>query len=109
LFSPTGDGKAFNINMNNGGVLSSVTVAKAIPGFIFNDINEIRSICSSPSGKFYFHTLDTIGELTSALGVNWRLLTSYRFAYTSPNWAYTSQPQKYYSRFTELYLYDGWS
>jgi hypothetical protein len=93
LFSPTGDGKIFDINMATGGVNSSITVAKAIPSFIINDINEVRSICYSPNGNYYFHTLDTVGSMTSALSINYRLLTSYSYAYGSPNYGFTPQPQ----------------
>jgi hypothetical protein len=93
LFSPTGDGKIFDINMNTGGVNSSITVAKAIPSFIINDINEVRSICYSPNGNYYFHTLDTVGSMTSALSINYRLLTSYSYAYGSPDYGFTPQPQ----------------
>lgn len=94
---PTGDGKAFDINMTNGNVISSITVAKAIPSFIINDPNEIRSICSSPNGNYYFHTLDTIGALTQSMVINWRLLTSYSYAYSSPSYGFTPQPQHVYA------------
>ncbi len=101
---PTGDGKAFDINMTNGNVISSITVAKAIPSFIINDPNEIRSICSSPNGNYYFHTLDTIGALTQSMVINWRLLTSYSFAYSSPSYGFTPQPQ-HVIRATSNYIY----
>ena len=101
---PTGDGKAFDINMTNGNVISMVTVAKAIPSFIINDPNEIRSICSAPNGNFYFHTLDTIGELTQLMGINWRLLTAYSYAYGSPSYGFTPQPQ-HVIRATTNYIY----
>ena len=45
------------------------------------------------NGKYYFHTLDTIGELTQAMGINWRLLTSYSNSYGSPNYGFTPQGQ----------------
>jgi len=101
---PTGDGKAFDINMTNGNVISSITVAKAIPSFIINDPNEIRSICSSPNGNYYFHTLDTIGALTQSMVINWRLLTSYSYAYSSPSYGFTPQPQ-HVIRATSNYIY----
>ena len=104
LISFTGDGKIFNIDMNNGNVLNNATVAYTIPSFIINDINEVRSICASPNGNFYFHTLDTIGELTPAFGINWRLLTSYSYAYGSPNYGFTPQPQ-HVIRTTGNYIY----
>lgn len=101
---PTGDGKAFDINMTNGNVISSITVAKAIPSFLINDPNEIRSICSSPNGNYYFHTLDTIGALTQSMVINWRLLTSYSYAYSSPSYGFTPQPQ-HVIRATSNYIY----
>ncbi|MEI7802201.1 MAG: fibronectin type III domain-containing protein [Bacteroidota bacterium] len=101
---PTGNGRAFDINMTNGSVISSVVVAHSIPSFIIGDVNEIRSICSSPNGNFYFHTLDTIGALTTSLGINWRLLTSYSYAYSSPSYGFTPQPQ-HVIRATSNYIY----
>ena len=101
---PTGNGRAFDISMTNGNVNSSVVVAHSIPSFLIGDVNEIRSICSSPNGNYYFHTLDTIGALTTALGINWRLLTSYSYAYSSPSYGFTPQPQ-HVIRATSNYIY----
>ncbi|MEO8086725.1 MAG: T9SS type A sorting domain-containing protein [Bacteroidota bacterium] len=90
----TGSGRAYNIDLNSGNVINSIKVADAIPSFIFNDPNEIRSVCASPNGNYYFLTLDTIGELAPALaGINWESLSSYRFGYGSPNYGFTPQGQ----------------
>ena len=101
---PTGSGRAFDISTANGSVSGNILVANALPSFLINDPNEIRSICSSPNGNFYFHTLDTIGELTTSLGINWRTLTTYSFAYSSPNYGFTPQPQ-HVIRATTQYIY----
>ena len=90
---PTGSGRAFNINMNNGAVISNVTVGTTTAGFLINDINEIRTICYSPNGNFYFLTLDTIGSMTPALALNYRVGSTYRYSYGSPNFGFTPQPQ----------------
>ena len=90
----TGSGRAYNIDMTSGNVISSVKVSNAIPSFIFNDPNEIRSVCASPNGNYYFLTLDTIGELAHALAnINWEDLSGYRFGYGSPNYGFTPQGQ----------------
>jgi hypothetical protein len=111
LLPITGDGKAFNINLSNGSQISSVTVAKIIVGggLIPNFANEIRSICSSPNGKFYFHTLDTIGELTSAMGVNWRILITATKAnwlgYYCPSFSLTDVQAQNIIRASSSYIY----
>ncbi|CAN5688294.1 hypothetical protein BH11BAC1_BH11BAC1_18780 [soil metagenome] len=90
----TGSGRAFNIDLSSGNVINSIKVASAIPSFIFNDPNEIRSVCASPNGNYYFLTLDTIGELAPALsGINWESESGYRFGYGSPNYGFTPQGQ----------------
>jgi gliding motility-associated-like protein len=79
-------GRIYDVNMATGNINSSVQVTSA--GNLFGippQIQEVRALTSSPSGKYYFATLDTIGYInddlnlcgsTSALtranhGVNW--------------------------------------
>ena len=91
---PNGSGRAYNINLNNGSVLNSIKVSNAIPSFLINDPNEIRSVCASPNGNYYFLTLDTIGSLTPALAsIIWESQSGYRFGYGSPNYGFTPQGQ----------------
>jgi len=65
-----GYGYAFSINLNNGGVIDTIRVASIFPvkvsSFSINYPNEIRAICSSPNGNYYFLTLDTIGAIKSS-------------------------------------------
>ena len=90
----TGSGRAYNIDLSSGNVINSIKVSNAIPSFIFNDPNEIRSVCASPNGNYYFLTLDTIGALAPALaGINWEAESGYRFGYGSPNYGFTPQGQ----------------
>jgi PKD repeat protein len=90
----TGSGRAYNIDLNSGNVINSIKVSNAIPAFIFNDPNEIRSVCASPNGNYYFLTLDTIGSLAPALAtINWEGQSGYRFGYGSPNYGFTPQGQ----------------
>ncbi len=100
----TGSGRAYTINLSNGAVLNSVKVSDATPSFIINDANEIRSVCSSPDGNYYFITLDTIGSLTQGLAINWRSLSGYRFGYGSPDYGFTPQGQNII-RATATHLY----
>ena len=89
-----GSGRVYNINLNDGSVINSIKVANAIPAFIINDPNEVRSVCASPNGNYYFLTLDTIGSLAPALtGINWETQSGYRFGYGSPNYGFTPQGQ----------------
>jgi PKD repeat protein len=106
---PNGSGRAFNINLNNGSVINGLKVSNAIPGLFFNDPNEIRSICASPNGNYYFLTLDTIGSLSAALAsINWESQSSYRFAYGSPDYGFTPQGQSIiHATATHIYTADG--
>jgi PKD repeat protein len=91
---PNGSGRAYNINLNDGSVINSIKVSNAIPSFFINDPNEIRSICGSPNGNYYFLTLDTIGSLSPAIAtINWETQSGYRFGYGSPNYGFTPQGQ----------------
>jgi gliding motility-associated-like protein len=55
----------FELNINNGNILSSQNVAVGNAGaFPLPTIQEIRSISPSPSGKYYFITQDTIGYIS---------------------------------------------
>ena len=106
---PNGSGRAYNINLNNGSVINSIKVASAIPGFFFNDPNEIRSVCASPNGNYYFLTLDTIGSLAPALAsINWEAQSGYRFAYGSPDYGFTPQGQSMIrATVTHIYTSNG--
>ncbi|MBI4929932.1 MAG: T9SS type A sorting domain-containing protein [Bacteroidetes bacterium] len=60
------NGAIFNIDVNNGNIIGSPKIV----GAMFNNppaiyINEVRSITTSPNGKFYYLTLDTIGSISN--------------------------------------------
>lgn len=61
-------GRVYDVDMNSGNINSSVQVTQA--GNLFSippNIQEVRAMCPSPSGKYYFLTLDTIGYLSDNL------------------------------------------
>jgi len=78
---PIGYGHAFRINLTNGAVLSSTNVASVSPSLIIDNPNEIRALCPSPNGRYYFMTLDTIGCITEDLDLIYRTNNSYTFSY----------------------------
>lgn len=68
LFPPsTANGMIFDINTNNGNVITSQAVGTNRPGFFINDISEVRSITSSKNARYYYLTLDTIGAIDDNL------------------------------------------
>ncbi len=70
FFPPAGsNGMIFDINTNNGNVISSEAVGSNRPGFIINDISEVRSITSSKNARYYYITLDTIGCIDDNIGL----------------------------------------
>lgn len=91
-------GRVYDIDMNSGNIISSMMVT--YPGNLFGfppAIQEVRAMCPSPSGKYYFLTLDTIGYVNSNLtlcpggssslveeenGIGW--------GYKSENWRYNN-------------------
>jgi gliding motility-associated-like protein len=84
-------GRIYDVNMANGNINSSVQVTSA--GNLFGippQIQEVRALTSSPSGKYYFVTLDTIGYINDDLnlcGSNAALT----LADHGVNWGYKSE------------------
>jgi gliding motility-associated-like protein len=94
------NGVIFEINANNGSVISRANVASTrsyvinIPIFgptTITDINEVRAITSSRNAKYYYLTLDTVGAINQNLaacsakpvfGIN----STYNFGYKSENY-----------------------
>ncbi len=71
----------FKINMSTGGVSSYVNVAhKPFTGTPAG-ISEVRSMCSSSNGNYYYLTLDTVGAVNNNLGVLMGQTTGYNFPY----------------------------
>jgi gliding motility-associated-like protein len=88
--SPIGYGHAFRINLNNGAVLSSTNVASLSPSPFISNPNEIRALCPSPNGRYYFLTLDTIGCITENLDLVYRRNNSYTFSYRMAGFGVTN-------------------
>lgn len=91
FFPPAGShGVIFDISTTTGGQLAMQEVASTRPGFIIDDINEVRAVSSSYNAKYYFLTLDTVGAINqnlSACGGDPVFVTNsgYNFAYKCEN------------------------
>ncbi|HXC05157.1 MAG TPA: gliding motility-associated C-terminal domain-containing protein, partial [Bacteroidia bacterium] len=83
-------GSIMNINLASGAVSSYVVVGGMTTGFP-GVIKEVRTICNSPNGNYYFMTLDSIGSINSSLAINYKNPHAYNFAYGSPNYGVTNQ------------------
>lgn len=87
---PIGYGRAFRMNLTNGSVINSVNVAATSPSLLINNPNEIRALCASPNGRYYFMTLDTIGCITEDLNLIYRRNNSYAFSYQVAGYGVTN-------------------
>ncbi|MEO5645257.1 MAG: gliding motility-associated C-terminal domain-containing protein [Bacteroidia bacterium] len=87
-FSPSSyRGVILTINLANGAVTGYTTVGW-MAGF---NIKEVRSICSAPTGGYYFMTLDSIGYVNAAVVQQWKTTSGYAFGYGIPNYGVTNQ------------------
>lgn len=92
LFPPAGShGTIFDINTTNGNVTGSIDVASQRPGFLINDINEVRAITSSRNAKYYFLVLDTIGAINQNVSACsseplFKTNSTYNFGYKCENY-----------------------
>jgi len=80
-------GAVYEINVNNGALLNTINVSGTLVGAPGNPpfvANEVRSMCYSPNGNYYFLTLDTIGSLTPALTIGYRDSSFYNLSYYLP-------------------------
>ena len=85
-------GRIYDVNMANGNINSSVQVTSA--GNLFGippQIQEVRALTSSPSGKYYFVTLDTIGYINDDLNLCGSTSTTLTRANHGVNWGYKSE------------------
>ena len=110
--APNGSGRIYNINPNSGAVISNVLLGYALHYSVFGlpteDPNEVRALSSSPNGNYYFLTLDTVGSIKPNLAINYETLSTYRYAYGSPNYGFTPQGQSTLrATGTDLYSMDG--
>ncbi len=89
-------GVIFDINTNNGSVMSLVNVAKSrtytMIGLPVTEPNEVRALSSSRDAKYYFLTLDSVGAinqnmtLCSTNGPVFKHITDYNFSYKCENY-----------------------
>src|SRR5574343_311008 len=85
-------GRIYDVNMSNGDINSSVQVTSS--GNLFGippQIQEVRALTSSPSGKYYFVTLDTIGYINDDLNLCGSSSTTLTRANHGVNWGYKSE------------------
>jgi gliding motility-associated-like protein len=87
-------GVIFDIDINNGSVLSLQEVAGTRPGpmGIFDEANEVRALTSSRTGRYYYLTLEDVGcinqnfNLCSSNNQIFHILSDYMFSYKSENY-----------------------
>ncbi len=80
-FSFSFNATVFKINMTNGAVASYKNVAhKPFTGTPAG-ISEVRSMCASPNGNYYYLTLDTVGAVDNNLNILLGRTTGYAFPY----------------------------
>jgi len=85
----------YDINVTSGAVIQSQNFATGSATSFPPAVQEIRSICASPSGKYYFLTQDTIGSFNQIFNLctaNSSLLfknnSTYNFGYKCENYRY---------------------
>lgn len=91
---PAITGNIMQINLANGSIQNSVTVAYGSISNIPPNIQEVSSICYAPNGRYYFLTLDTVGSIKDDLStINFKTSTNYSFDYYIPGYGFgTKQP-----------------
>ncbi len=76
-------GVMINLNMSSGAVLSFLPVGwTALP-----KIKEVRTLCATPGNNFAFSTLDSIGEMSSGMTLNYKDVNIYNFSYSTPTYS----------------------
>lgn len=90
---PIGYGYVFEINMSNGAQINQAQVASLSPGplGLIGNPNEVRAMCPSPNGKYYYMTLDTIGVFTENLTLGYQNNHGYGFSYQVAGYGATNQ------------------
>lgn len=85
----------FDIDVNSGNILSTQNYTQGQVFSIPPSIEEVRSICSSPNGKFYFLTQDTIGAFnqnlslcSSGSSLIFKNSSTYNFGYKCENYRF---------------------
>jgi gliding motility-associated-like protein len=84
----------YDIDVNTGNVTASQDVAQGSTFGIPPSVQEVRAICASPNGKYYFMTQDTVGAINqnlNACGGNplfYKIDNSYDLGYKCENYRY---------------------
>ncbi len=88
-----GYGYVFEIDMNTGAQINNAEVASISPGPInlISNPNEVRAMCASPNGKYYYLTLDTIGVFDDNLNLGYQDNSGYAFSYRVAGYGATNQ------------------
>lgn len=103
-------GTMMEINLANGGIVSTTVVGFGNITGIPPRIQEASSICASPNGNFYFLTLDTVGQINNQLStIGFKTPTLYNFDYYIPGYGFgTKQPiSAIRANASALYTHDG--
>ena len=84
----------YDIDVNSGNVTASQDVAQGSTFGIPPSVQEVRAICASPNGKYYFMTQDTVGAIQqnlNACGGNplfYKIDNGYDLGYKCENYRY---------------------
>jgi gliding motility-associated-like protein len=84
----------YDINVNTGAVITSADFAQGSTFGFPPSVQEVRAICTSPSGKYYFMTQDTVGafsqnfSLCSGTPLLYKIDNSYDLGYKCENYRY---------------------
>jgi gliding motility-associated-like protein len=84
----------YDINVNTGAVITSADFAQGSTFGFPPSIQEVRAICTSPNGKYYFMTQDTVGafsqnfNLCSGSPLLYKVDNSYDLGYKCENYRY---------------------
>lgn len=84
----------YNIDITTGNVISSADVAQGSTFGIPPSVQEVRAICASPNGKFYFMTQDTVGAFNQNFNacngapLFYKIDNSYDLGYKCENYRY---------------------
>lgn len=105
-----GYGYVFEIDMSNGSQINNVEVASVTPGplGLTNNPNEVRAMCPSPNGKYYYMTLDTIGVFDENLNLGYQENHGYGFSYQVAGYGVTNQSINAMAATTDyIYTHNG--
>jgi len=94
IFLDDSHGVIFDININNGSVITLQNVAGVRPGplGLVNDPNEVRALTSSRNARYYYLTLEDVGcinqnfSICSGNSPIYHISSDYHFSYKSENY-----------------------